>query len=143
MKDSAHFNKLFENTVMLLGNIFEDSYCINKITKEEVGIFKFNYDPSCGLVGKYNDWCLVGGEVLVLKTWFDDSLRIIKGLNDIQDLRLIDDYKVHVLTDPWSEESSVWELEINPQNPNSPITILKLRDFKDYIDKPYSDIIQW
>ncbi len=128
---------------MLLGHIFENSYCINKITKEEFGIFQFENDPTSGLVGKNNDWCLVGGEVLVLRTWFDDSVRLINGLNNIHDLKRIDDYKIHILTDPWTKESSIWQLEIDPGKPTMPITLLKLRDFENYINKPYSETVKW
>lgn len=52
-----------------------------KISKEEFSIYSFNNgDPTCAVVGSNNDWCLVGGDVLVLRTWIDNSLRQIVGL---------------------------------------------------------------
>jgi hypothetical protein len=89
---------------MLLGHFCESAYVYNKITKVEFGIFKFDNDPVCGLVG---------GDVLVLKAWFDNTLLLIGDLKDIHQLRLINEYSVHILTDPWTEESANCQLELD------------------------------
>jgi len=143
IKDDPNFKQFFENAVMLLGHVFETAYCYNKITKEEFGLFQFDNDPTCGVVGKNNDWCLVGGDVLVLKTWFDNSLRLIGDLKQIHELRSVDDYKVQILIDPWSNEAAIWQLEIDKTKPTRPITLEKVKDFKDYTDKPYTEHIVW
>jgi len=57
IKDDLNFKILFENTVMIVGHIFETSYCFNKLTKEEFPIFEFDDDPCCGILGQNNDWC--------------------------------------------------------------------------------------
>jgi hypothetical protein len=143
IKDDPNFKQFFENAVMLLGHVFETAYCYNKITKEEFGLFRFDNDPTCGVVGKNNDWCLVGGDVLVLKTWFDNSLRLIGDLRQIHELRSVDDYKTQILLDPWSNEAAIWQLEIDKTKPTRPITLEKVKDFKDYTDKPYTEHIVW
>jgi hypothetical protein len=143
IKDDRNFKQFFETTVMLLGHVFETAYCYNKITKEEFGLFQFDNDPTCGVVGKNNDWCLVGGDVLVLKTWFDNSLRLIGDLKQIHELRSVDDYIAQILIDPWSNEAAIWQLEIDKTKPTRPITLEKVKDFKDYTDKPYTEHIVW
>lgn len=141
--DDIHFKKFFENTVMVVGHVFESAYCFNKLTREEFGIFRFSYAPTCGMVGKNNDWCLVGGDILVLKTWADNTLRCIAELKDIFDLKAKDAYTVQILTDPWCEGSAIWELTINLNKLTRPVSLIKIRDFKEYIDKPYTNQIEW
>lgn len=52
IKDDTNFKIFFENTVVVVGHVFESSYCFNKLTKEEFAIFQFNNDPTCGPIGK-------------------------------------------------------------------------------------------
>lgn len=143
IKDDPNFKILFENTVMTVGHVFEASYCFNKLTKEEFGIFVFDNDPTCGLVGKKNDWCLIGGDDLVLWTWVDNTLRLVGELKEIFDLKLIDAYTVQILTDPWLDNPEIWQLAIDLNMLSRPITLTKIRDFKEYADKPYKDEVEW
>lgn len=143
IKDDTNFKIFFENTVMVVGHVFESSYCFNKLTKEEFAIFQFKNDPTCGLIGKNNDWCLIGGDILVLRTWVDNTLRVIGELKNIFDLKAIDNYTVHILTDPWTNESAIWELTIDLKKLTRPTSLIKIRDFTEYVDKPYTDQIGW
>ncbi|MEO6252191.1 MAG: hypothetical protein ABIO79_02765 [Ferruginibacter sp.] len=146
INENGNFRKLFENTIMILGHVFETAYIINKITKEDNPVFQFDNDPTSGLIGKNNDWCLVGGDILVLRTWVDNSVRTFSDhpeLKDIHSLREIDDYTVQILTDPWSEQSSIWQMEIDLTKLTRPVNLFKLKDFKDYVDKPYTDEPIW
>jgi hypothetical protein len=141
--DDPNFRILFENTVMKVGHVFETSYCYNKLTKEEFAIFEFGNDPTCGLVGQRNDWCLIGGDVLVLRTWVDNTLRLVGELKEIFDLKLIDAYTIQVLTDPWADNSEIWQLTIDLNKLTRPLTLKKIRDFKEFVDKPYTDEVEW
>ena len=143
IKDYEYFIKLYENTIMILGHVYERAYIIDKIIQKEIAIFDFDNDPTCGLIGKNNDWCLVGGDILVLKTWVDNTLRTFSELKSVHSLRAIDDYTVQILLDPWSEQSSIWQMEINLNKLTNPITLFKMKDFSDYADKPYTDQIIW
>lgn len=143
IKDDKNFRPLSENTIMLLGHVFETAYIVNKITNEESPVFQFYGDPTCGLIGKYNDWCLVGGEILILRTGVDNSVRSIGEFKNIHSLKAIDDYKAQILIDPWSEESSIWQIEIDLHKLTRPVNLYKLKDFKDYVDKPYTEEIFW
>ena len=143
IKDDLNFKILFENTVMMVGNVFETAYCYNKLTKEEFAIFQFDNDPTCATVGKNNDWCLVGGDVLVLKTWFDNTLRMIGDLKNIYGLKTYNAYTIQILTDPWTAQSAIWQLEIDLNKLTKPISLTKVKDFKEYFDKPYTGQIVW
>jgi len=143
IKDDSNFRTLFENTVITVGNVFETAYCYNKLTKEEFAIFQFDYDPTSAAVGKNNDWCLIGGDVLVLKTWVDNTLRLIDDLKNIYGLKTIDAYTIQILTDPWAEQSAIWQLEINLNRLTRPTSLIKVKSFKEYFDKPYTDQIAW
>jgi len=50
IKDDKNFKILFENTIMILGHVFESSYVVDKITNQEIPIFEFYGDPTCGLI---------------------------------------------------------------------------------------------
>ena len=142
IKDDVNFKVLFENFVMLVGNVFEAAYCYNKLTKEEMGIFRFTNDPTCAVVGKNNDWVLIGGDQLVLKTWIDKTLRILDAEN-IHDFKIIDAYTVNILTDPWAKDAAIWQLQIDLTRLTRPIALIKVKDFKDYFEKPYTDEVIW
>jgi hypothetical protein len=84
---------------MLVGHVFQTAYCYNKVTTEEFGIVEFDSDHPCALIGKNNDWCLVGSDDLVLSTWADNTLRVIGDIKQIFELKAIDGYTVEILTD--------------------------------------------
>lgn len=143
IKDDPNYRILYESFVMSVGHVHETSYCCNKLTKEEFAIFQFDNDPTCGVVGNNNDWCLIGGDVLVLRTWVDNTLRLVGDLKQIFDIKIIDDYTVQILTDPWTSNSEVWQLTIDLNKLTRPLTLIKIKDFKNYVDKPYTENVDW
>ncbi len=143
IKDDKNFRTVFQNSVMLVGHLFEAAYCYNKLTREEFPIFEFDNDPTCALIGKNNDWCLVGGDVLVLRTWVDSTLRMIGELKDIHELRALDAYTIQILTDPWNEYSAIWQFQFDRAKLTRPVSLFKVKDFRDYIDKPYTEQVAW
>ncbi|GGB03203.1 hypothetical protein [Puia dinghuensis] len=143
VKDQPGFRLLYENYVMSLGHLYEEAYCYNKLTKEEIGIWQFQHDPTCGVVSKNNDWCLVGGEILILRTFFDRTVRPIGDLQDIHEIRLIDENTAQILIDPWSENAAVWQLDLVMNRAAPAFSLWKIKDFKDYPDKPYAENVNW
>lgn len=143
LKNAGTFKILFGNSAMLLGQCYESAYLLNKTTNEEFDIFEFYGDPTCGLIGPNNDWCLAGGNVLIFKNLLDNTLTVIDGLNDIYGLKAVDDYKVLILTDPWTAESAVWQLDIELSQSLKPTNLSKLQDVKTYISEPYSETVIW
>lgn len=143
IKDAPNFKILFENTVMTVGHVFESAYCFNKLTKEEFAIFQFYGDPTCGIVGQNNDWCLIGGDVLVFRTWLDNTLRLVGELKNIFDLKPIDAFTTQILTDPWSENAEIWQLSVDLNKLTRPLTLTKIKDFKGYVGTPYIENVEW
>ena len=142
IKNNFNFKKFDENLILLLGHVYEQIFLIDKITNQETGILTLDNEPTCGLIGTNNDWCLVGGDILVLKTFFDNTLRQLP-LDNITALKKIDEYTVQILIDPWSDKASIWQLNIDINKPARPINIFKIKDFPDYQDKPYIENILW
>src|SRR5882724_8552195 len=60
------FNILDETEKLLLGNIFEDVYLIDKRNGVELLHDDFYGDPQCGLISSTNEWAVIGGEHLTL-----------------------------------------------------------------------------
>jgi len=143
VKDQPGFKLLYENFVVILGHLYEETYYYNKLTKEEIGVWKFQYDPTCGIVGKNNDWCLVGGDILILRTFLDHTVRPIGDLRDIHEIRLIDDYTAQILIDPWSENAAIWQLDLDLNRFAPRNSLWKVKDFKDYFGKPYEENVNW
>ena len=128
---------LDENDVFKLINKYEDAYLTNKLTGEEIFLGNFYGDPECGIIGADNSFCFVGGNYCILyrdgKIIEVDDVR----LNWILRVRQMSDKSIEILTDPWRVDSALWQLNIED------LSILKIRNFADYIDKDYTDNIIW
>jgi len=143
LKDQPGFRVLNENYIMLLGHLYEDAWCYNKLTKEEIGIWRFQNDPTCGIIGRNNDWCLVGGEILILRTFSDHTVRPVGELENIHAIRINDEYEAQILIDPWSENAAIWHFELDLSQVAPAIGLWKIKDFKEYQDKPYTENVEW
>jgi len=56
---------------------------------------------------------------------------------------VISAYSAQILTDPWSAAPAIWQLNIDP-NPTAPsIELWKVKDFTDYVGKPYEENVSW
>jgi hypothetical protein len=141
MNLNPNFKTFFENDQLVLGHEFEQAYIFDKTSQETWQIFEFDNDPTCGVIGENNDWCLVGGQVLVL--WTKNLLEIIDHVEQIYELRLLAKNKAHILTDPWSGKSAIWELEIENNKTDLQYKLKKLKDFDDYFNKPYTENVFW
>ena len=89
----------------------------------------FYGDPKCGLISEKNDWAIIAGEHLTV--WRKNEKKkdkIVRIENDelkwIHDLRLKNEKIIEILTDPWSNNSAIWELDIEKMQ------YVKVSDFK-------------
>jgi len=127
-----------ETDLFKLINIYEDTYLIDKQTKNKIFLGDFYGDPECGLISRNNDFCIVGG---VDKCILYKDGKIITLLDEklipTHDIRQIHSSILLILTDPWSEKSAIWKLDIESMN------ITKQKDFTDYYDKEYTKNIIW
>ncbi len=128
---------LDENDSYVLFTEHEDVFLFDKDLNTEVWRTSMYGDATCGLLGLVNNWAVVGGENLVI--WVDNQFKIIddSDLRWVHDMRQIGDDEIEILIDPWSEKASLWSFNLKTLQKN------KIRDFKDYRDKPYKDEVKW
>ena len=135
-------NVLFETDKLRVEHEFENAYLIEKASGKELLFDDFYGDPKCGLISKNNDWAIIAGEHLTI--WRADK-KIKKRINRIEheelkwihDLRLKAENIIEILTDPWSEKSAIWELDIKS------LQYVKIREFLKYKDSEYTESIEW
>jgi hypothetical protein len=91
------------------------------------------------LISQDEKWCLVGGATLLL--WDIEASSpvdwISKDIAWVEDLKQIDIHKFQVLTDPWSETSTIWEIDTKHK------TTHKIQSFTKYLDTAYTENIDW
>jgi hypothetical protein len=137
MEPDKNFIMLAETEELILGHSFEYASLITKATYEKVSLGDFYGEPTCGLISETNDWCVVAGNKLVV---WEKSKGIKNGDDDlcwIHDIRQVGPNTIEILTDPWANNSAVWELDI--------LTGMKrkIRDFTDYKSEAYCDQVIW
>jgi hypothetical protein len=128
---------LAEGDMYVLFKEFEDVFLFEKDTNKELWRISLYGDATGGLIGLVNDWVVVGGEKLII--WSEGKLETIEDseLTWIFDLRQIGDDEIQILTDPWTSNSAIWSFDIISKRK------VKIRNFNDYVDKPYSDNVIW
>lgn len=130
-------NILYETDKLVLGNMYEDVYLIEKETGNEIFHDDFYGDPTCGLISRQNEWAIVGGEHLTVWKESNTTKFDYQDLKWIHSIRIKNDQQVEILTDPWSEGSAIWELSL------ATLEFHKVRNFEDYKHKEYTENIQW
>ncbi|PTB97264.1 hypothetical protein C9994_03550 [Marivirga lumbricoides] len=135
-------NVLFETDKLRIEHEFENAFLIEKISGKELMCDSFYGDPACGLISLKNDWAIIAGEHLTI--WRegkskDQQVKRIEheDLKWIHAIRLKSENIVKILTDPWSEKSEIWELNIDS------LQFTKIRDFKDCFDTEFKENIDW
>ncbi|KXX66560.1 hypothetical protein [Flammeovirga sp. SJP92] len=131
---------LFETEKLKITYEFERVFLIEKPSGKMLLSDDFYGNPNCGLISVSNKWAIIGGEHLTV--WKKINIPptekfIVEHFEWIHDMRLKSNNSIELLTDPWSESSAVWELDIET------MTFMKIKDFKDYIGKAYCEQVEW
>ena len=129
-----NFKILAQTEDMIVGYLFETAYIVEKRTSNEIVLGDFYGEATFALISSKENWCLVGGESLIL--WIQGDIFPIE-ISDIYEMRQIDKNIVEILTDPWSEKSGIWQLDVIKRK------IDFIREFRDYKDKKYSEKVDW
>ncbi len=71
--------------------------------------------------------------------WKNNQLKTIEdsSLQWIHDMRQVGENEVEILTDPWSDNSAIWLFNIIRESK------IKIREFKDYKSKEYTEDVKW
>ena len=131
---SDNFRILAQTENMIIGHVYETAYIIRWLMDKEIDLGNFYGEPTCALISPKEDWCLVGGEKLIL---WKQGKKIQFDISDTHDIRLIDKDIVEILTDPWSENSGIWRINIATRKVDF------AREFLDYKNKEYSEKVDW
>lgn len=130
-------NILAESSQLVLVHEYENAYLIEKSTQKVLLYDDFYGNPEVGLIDKNNNWAIVAGEHLTI--WTKEKI-IIYNNNVIQwidKIRLKNNETIEILTDPWSDKSTIWELNLTSFN------LTKIKDFKKYQGKPFCEDVEW
>lgn len=133
-----NFRTLSETDQFHLGNLFEDIYLIEKQSDKKFYLGNTYGDPVCGIISDDNSFCVVGGaEGLII--WKNEEIVKIKNsyFLSIFDIKQTDKNSIKILVDPWSDNSSIWQLDIRT------LEYIKVKDFPHYRDKEYTENIVW
>jgi hypothetical protein len=126
---------LAESDTLVVFHEWEAAFILFKRTVEEIKIGEFYGDPCCAAIGPDEDWVLIGGDYLML--WKTGNIAEVEGIRWAHDIRVTGRTTAEILTDPWSEESAVWKIDVAGERAE------KLRDFKKYQEEPYTDDVEW
>lgn len=77
---------------------------------------------------------LLGGEILIFIK--DFKLISINEIKDIFALKPMDENNIKILTDPWAEDSSIWQLNIESME------CIRIQSFDKYKEE-YTEDIDW
>jgi hypothetical protein len=127
--------KYGESKTIILVSICENGYLLH-LDREEVTYLNWFYgDPTCALISQDSKWVVMGGDDLFI-IWNQGVITEvdIKGAFDV---RQTDIETVHILIDPWYDNSAIWELNIATQD------LKMIRPFTDYINTEYTENVTW
>ncbi|RZS93953.1 hypothetical protein [Aquimarina brevivitae] len=116
---------------------YEDVFFYDELHKIEIWRRTMFGEAACGFISASTDWAIVGGEYLLL--WKNNQLKEFNKpeLCWCHCIRQTDTNEVELLIDPWSKHAAIWKFNSAAE------TFEKLRDFKKYLNKPYTDTVVW
>lgn len=127
--------KYGESKILILVSIYENGYLLHLDREEVTYLHWFHGDPTCALISQDSKWVVMGGDYLFI-IWNQGVITEvdIKGAFDV---RQTDTETVHILIDPWYDNSAIWELNIATQD------LKMIRPFTDYINTEYTENVTW
>ncbi len=131
-------NILYETDKLKIEHEFENTRLVDKMTGKVLLEDDFYGEPDVALIDKNNKCAIVAN--LHLSIWTDTGRTAsiqTKEFRWIHSLRVKTERIVEVLTDPWSEISAIWELDIETFDTN------KIKNFTDYHLKEHIENIIW
>ncbi|RBL90075.1 hypothetical protein [Chitinophaga flava] len=129
------FVKYAESELRLIGSLYENGYLFHINTREVTFINWFYGNPTCAIISQCEQWAAMGGDS-GLTIWKQGATFDIE-ISGIFKLRQTGPVVIQILTDPWCEESAIWELNVLT------FYMQKVRSFPDYIDREYADDVIW
>lgn len=115
----------------------ESVFLKNKLNDKILFEDHFYGNPSCGIIDSDNNWAIIAG--IHLSFWKPTGIKKYQNefFEHIHSLRIKDKKIVKILTDPWSINSSIWELNVENAE------LIKIKDFTEYKNKKYTEFVNW
>ena len=132
-----NFRILNQTKDLILGNICEKVFLIQKINNNYIFIDEFYGDPNCGIIDTDFNKCLIGGEKFVNYDVTTNTKYHVELLYDVYDLRKISKGEYEILIDPWSTSSAIWKYNLITNK------LEKKSDFTKYKNLEYTEKIEW
>ena len=132
---NPHLVKYGESETLILVSIFEDGYLLHLDREEVIYLNWFYGDPTCALISRDSKWVVMGGDNLI--TIWNHGVITEVDIKGTFDVRQTDTDTVHILIDPWYEDSAIWELNIVTQE------MKMIRPFTDYMNREYTEFVIW
>ncbi len=128
---------LDETDMYVLFQEFDNVFLFEKDSNSEIWRTSMYEGATCGLIGLTNEWALIGGDEFII--WKNDRLKSVTDpdLRWIHDFKRIGETEVSILTDPWKEDSALWQFDVYTEEK------IKIRDFPDYQLKAYTKDVEW
>jgi hypothetical protein len=126
---------LDETKRLLLEHEYEYVKLIDKISGNVLFEDGFYGDPEAGLIDRENQWAVVGG--VHITVWRNGESRRIDEIKDVDSIKLKERDTIEILTDPWSDDSAIWEVDMMT------FEFKKIRLFSDYQGKPFTENVIW
>jgi hypothetical protein len=128
---------LSENETFTVYQEFETVFIKNKSNNSTVTIDSFYGDPTCSFIDIKNSQIIIGGNQLIVWDIIKQKKTNLEKINYIHSIKKVDTNSIQVLTDPWSKDSSIWQLDLKS------LEVKKVKDFNKYKNKPFSENITW
>ncbi|MCS3556887.1 MULTISPECIES: hypothetical protein [unclassified Sphingobacterium] len=124
---------LDESPEYTLGCRDEEIILVNKGEKIAICIGEMYGNPDCGLI--VNKVCIIGGEHLLI--WDNHQITKLDMVGHIVQMRIMNDDMIEFLIDPWSNQASVWQLNLKNK------IHYKISDFENLKNMPYTEEYTW
>jgi len=128
---------LYETDKLKIEFEYELACLIEKSSGEILLEDDFYGDPNCGIIDSENNWAIIAGIHLIFWKPEETKKYLNESFGSVHSLRMKNEKTVEILTDPWSDKPSIWELNIE----NSELK--KTADFTKYKNKEYTEFVEW
>lgn len=127
---------LYETTRMKVEHEYENAFLIDKPSQKVLFEDCFHGDPEQALIDTNNEWAIIAGDHLSIWTTHKSQIFNNHPLKWVHALRIKNMGIVEILTDPLSDASAIWELNVQTFELN------RIKEFK-YDKTQHDEHMEW
>lgn len=126
---------LYKTNNFRIESEYEVVSLVDNLTEETIFQCDFYGGANCGLLDLNNKWAVIGGDTLII--WTTQSIFTKDEIKWVHSLRMKNSATIEALTDPWSKDSAIWEIDTTTFN------VRRTKYLNDYKDKKYTENVIW